>query len=136
MHFYSLVYTNFCSFVSIFEGKPRIYTALAVKYSSKLDIFARLLVYLQNKLIILLIMSVNKVILIGNVGKDPEVRHLDRNMAVANIVLATTERGYTLQNGTQVPDRTSGTMWCCGEAWPMLWRDMSARATSCISKAR
>ena len=27
-------------------------------------------------------------------------------MAVANIVLATTERGYTLQNGTQVPERT------------------------------
>jgi single-strand DNA-binding protein len=106
VNFYSLVYTNFRSFVSIFEDKPRIYTALAVKYSSKLDIFARLLVYLQNKLIILLIMSVNKVILIGNVGKDPEVRHLDRNMAVANIVLATTERGYTLQNGTQVPDRT------------------------------
>ena len=49
-------------------------------------------------------MSVNKVILIGNVGKDPEVRHLDRNMAVANIVLATTERGYTLQNGTQPVD--------------------------------
>ena len=51
-------------------------------------------------------MSVKKVILIGNVGKDPEVRHLDRNMAVANIALATTERGYTLQNGTQVPERT------------------------------
>ena len=51
-------------------------------------------------------MSVNKVILIGNVGKDPDVRHIDRNMAVANVVLATTERGYTLQNGTQVPDRT------------------------------
>lgn len=51
-------------------------------------------------------MSVNKVILIGNVGKNPEVRHLDRNMAVANIVLATTERAYTLQNGTQVPERT------------------------------
>ncbi|MBR2607908.1 MAG: single-stranded DNA-binding protein [Bacteroidaceae bacterium] len=51
-------------------------------------------------------MSVNKVILIGNVGKDPEVRHLDRNMALANIALATTERGYTLQNGTQVPERT------------------------------
>ena len=41
-------------------------------------------------------MSVNKVILIGNVGKDPEVRHLDRNMAVANIALATTERGYKI----------------------------------------
>ena len=51
-------------------------------------------------------MSVNKVILIGNVGKDPDVRHLDRNVAVANMVLATTERAYTLQNGTQVPERT------------------------------
>lgn len=55
---------------------------------------------------LLKIMSVNKVILIGNVGKEPEVRHLDRNMAVANVILATTERGYTLQNGTQVPERT------------------------------
>ena len=51
-------------------------------------------------------MSVNKVILIGNVGKNPDVRHLDRNVAVANMVLATTERAYTLQNGTQVPERT------------------------------
>ena len=51
-------------------------------------------------------MSVNKVILIGNVGKNPDVRHLDRNVAVANMVIATTERAYTLQNGTQVPDRT------------------------------
>ncbi len=51
-------------------------------------------------------MSVNKVILIGNVGKDPDVRHLDRNVVVANMVLATTERAYTLQNGTQVPERT------------------------------
>ena len=51
-------------------------------------------------------MSVNKVILIGNVGKEPDVRHLDRNVAVANLVLATTERAYTLQNGTQVPERT------------------------------
>ena len=52
------------------------------------------------------IMSVNKVILIGNVGKNPDVRHLDRNVAVANMVIATTERAYTLQNGTQVPERT------------------------------
>jgi len=51
-------------------------------------------------------MSVNKVILVGNVGKDPEVRYLDKNVAVANFTLATTERGYTLQNGTQVPERT------------------------------
>ncbi len=51
-------------------------------------------------------MSVNKVILIGNVGKDPEVRYLDKNVAVASFTMATTERGFTMQNGTQVPDRT------------------------------
>ena len=51
-------------------------------------------------------MSVNKVILLGNVGRDPEVRYLDSGVAVATFSLATTERGYTLQNGTQVPDRT------------------------------
>lgn len=48
----------------------------------------------------------NKVILIGNVGRDPDVRYLDSGVAVATLPLATTERGYTLQNGTQVPERT------------------------------
>ncbi len=48
----------------------------------------------------------NKVMLIGNVGKDPEVRYVDHGVAVARLPLATTERGYTLQNGTQVPDHT------------------------------
>jgi single-strand DNA-binding protein len=51
-------------------------------------------------------MSINKVILIGNVGKDPEVRYVDENVPVANFTLATTERGYTTQSGTVVPDRT------------------------------
>lgn len=48
----------------------------------------------------------NKVMLIGNVGQEPEVRYLDGGTCVAQIRLATTERGYTLQNGTTVPDRT------------------------------
>lgn len=48
----------------------------------------------------------NKVMLIGNVGKDPEVKYVDQGVAVATVALATSERGYTLQNGTQVPDRT------------------------------
>lgn len=48
----------------------------------------------------------NKVILIGNVGTEPEVRYYDQDMCVAQIRLATSEKGYTLQNGTQVPDRT------------------------------
>jgi single-strand DNA-binding protein len=35
--------------------------------------------------------SVNKVILIGNLGKDPEVRYFEENRGVANFPLATTE---------------------------------------------
>ena len=50
-------------------------------------------------------MSINKAILVGNVGADPKVKTMS-NGSVAQLTLATTERGYTLQNGTQVPDRT------------------------------
>ena len=48
----------------------------------------------------------NKVMLIGNVGVEPDVRYYEADQAVAQVRLATTERGYTLQNGTQVPDHT------------------------------
>lgn len=51
-------------------------------------------------------MSLNKVMLIGNVGREPEVRYVDNNMPVARISLATSEKAYTLKNGTQVPERT------------------------------
>ena len=51
-------------------------------------------------------MSVNKVILIGNAGQDPKVTYYDGGNCVAQLSLATTEKGYTLQNGTQIPDRT------------------------------
>lgn len=44
---------------------------------------------------------VNKVILIGNVGADPEVRYLEGGVAVANLRLATTER-YKNKNGENV----------------------------------
>jgi len=44
--------------------------------------------------------------LIGNVGKDPDVHYYDSDQAVAQLRLATTEKGYSLPNGTQVPDRT------------------------------
>ena len=50
-------------------------------------------------------MSINKVILLGYTGKDPEVKDVS-GTKVANLSLATTEKGYTLQNGIQVPDRT------------------------------
>ena len=44
--------------------------------------------------------------LIGNVGKEPEVKYVDAGVCVASVRLATKERGYTLQNGTEVPERT------------------------------
>jgi len=50
-------------------------------------------------------MSVNKVILVGNLGKDPEVREVGQNR-VAQVPLATTERGFKKADGTEVPDRT------------------------------
>lgn len=37
--------------------------------------------------------GVNKVILVGNLGQDPEVRYMPNGGAVANITLATSESG-------------------------------------------
>ena len=51
-------------------------------------------------------MAVNKVILLGNVGKDPEVKYFDNDRAVANFPLATTERGYRTSSGIDVPEKT------------------------------
>ena len=72
-------------------------------------------------------MSVNKVILIGNVGKEPDIRYLDGGVAVATFPLATTERGYTLPNGTQVPDRTD---------WHniVLWRGLAQLVAKYVHK--
>ncbi len=74
-------------------------------------------------------MSVNKVILLGHVGRDPEVRYVDKNMAVASFSLATNEGGYTLQNGTQVPERTE---------WHHIvaWRNLAERAEKYIRKGQ
>ena len=72
--------------------------------------------------------SVNKVILVGNVGADPEVRYLDRGVAIANFNLATTERGYTMQNGTQVPDKTE---WHA----VVLWRNLAEWAEKYVRKS-
>lgn len=51
-------------------------------------------------------MSLNKVMLIGNVGIDPTIRYTQTGVCVAQVRLATTDKGYTLPNGTQVPERT------------------------------
>lgn len=72
-------------------------------------------------------MSVNKVILVGHVGADPEVRYLEKGVCVARIRMATTERGYTASNGTEVPDRTE---------WHnvVLWRGLAEIAEKYIRK--
>lgn len=43
--------------------------------------------------------SVNKVILIGNLGRDPEVRYTPNGLAVANVTIATTEAWKDKQSG-------------------------------------
>ena len=69
----------------------------------------------------------NKVMLIGNVGVDPEIRYVDAGVAVASVRLATTERGYRLPNGTEVPDRTE---------WHniVLWRQLAETVEKYVRK--
>lgn len=55
---------------------------------------------------------INKVILLGNVGKDPDVRHLDNNATVARFSLATSE-SYKNKNGEKV----TNTEWHNIVAW-------------------
>lgn len=72
-------------------------------------------------------MSVNKVILLGHVGKDPDVKYFDNGSAVASFSLATTEKGYTAQNGTQIPDRTEWHNIVC-------WKGLAKVAEQFIKK--
>ena len=46
--------------------------------------------------------SVNKVILIGNLGKDPDVRHLENGATVANFPIATSENYKDRKTGEKV----------------------------------
>lgn len=57
-------------------------------------------------------MSINKVILVGNVGKDPEVKYLESGTAVARFSLATNET-YKNKNGEKV----TNTEWHNIEVW-------------------
>ncbi len=70
-------------------------------------------------------MSVNKVILVGNVGKDPEVKHLESNVSVANFTLATSEN-YTNKSG----DKVTSTEWHN----IVCWRGLATIAENYIRK--
>ncbi|MBH69899.1 MAG: single-stranded DNA-binding protein [Flavobacteriales bacterium] len=69
--------------------------------------------------------GVNKVILVGNLGKDPEVRYLDSGVAVANFTLATTEN-YKNKQG----ERVSQTEWHN----IVLWRGLAEVAEKWLKK--
>lgn len=47
-----------------------------------------------------------KVILIGNLGKDPEVKSFDNGGKIVNFTVGVTERGYKTKDGKEIPDHT------------------------------
>lgn len=70
-------------------------------------------------------MSFNKVLLIGNTGREPEVRHLESGVAVATFTLATTER-YKDRNGV-LQDQTEWHNIVC-------WRNLAELSEKYIGK--
>lgn len=72
-------------------------------------------------------MAINKVILVGNVGKDPDIRHLDSGVAVANFPLATSET-YTAKNG----DKVTSTEWHN----IVMWRGLAEVAEKYVTKGK
>jgi len=70
-------------------------------------------------------MSVNKVILVGNVGKDPETRYLDESTAITKFPLATSET-YKNRSG----ERVSTTEWHN----IVLWRGLAQVAEKYVKK--
>ena len=63
-------------------------------------------------------MSLNKVMLIGNVGREPDRHYVNNGICTASLSLATSTPGYTLSSGTHIPERTE---------WHriLLWRRMA-----------
>lgn len=70
-------------------------------------------------------MSLNKVMLIGNVGRDPEVRHLANNSMVARFPLATSEK-FKLKSG-ELQEQTEWHNIVC-------WRFLAQLAEDYIKK--
>ena len=70
-------------------------------------------------------MSVNKVILVGNVGKDPETRYLDEGIAISKFPMATSET-YKNRDG----ERVSTTEWHN----VVLWRGLAQVAEKYVKK--
>ena len=72
--------------------------------------------------------GVNKVILIGNLGSDPEIRHTSSGISVANVNLATSESWTDKTTG----DRQERTEW----HRLVLWRQLAELAEKYLKKGR
>lgn len=59
----------------------------------------------------------NKICIIGNLGKDPQIRTFDKGTKMAQFAVGVTERGYTRNDGTKVPEQTD---WFDVECWAGL----------------
>jgi len=68
---------------------------------------------------------INKVILVGHVGRDPEIRHLDNNLTVARFSLATSET-YKNKSGEKI----TNTEWHN----IVLWRGLAEVAEKYVKK--
>lgn len=51
-------------------------------------------------------MSLNKVQLIGNLGKDPELKQFQNGGQICNVSIATTDKGYTTKDGNVIEAKT------------------------------
>ncbi|MCW3075996.1 MAG: single-stranded DNA-binding protein [Bacteroidetes bacterium] len=69
--------------------------------------------------------GINKVILVGNLGKDPELKYFEGNIAKVNFSLATSET-YKDKNGT----KTEHTEW----HHIVLWRTPAENASKLLKK--
>lgn len=71
--------------------------------------------------------SLNKVILIGNIGKDPEVRHLEDGATIAKFPLATTET-YNDKTGAKITQTEWHNI--------VLWRGLAEVAEKYLRKGK
>ena len=76
-------------------------------------------------------MSVNKVILIGNVGQDPRVKYFDTGSAVATFPVAI----HWLME-PRSPKERNGIILLHPTVWLRLWTNMCIKVTSCIWKGK
>ena len=77
--------------------------------------------------------GINKVILVGRLGKDPEVRYIPNGGAVANLQVATSESWRDKQTG-RYGSRQNGIAWCCSASSRKWLVSICARARRSTSK--